>query len=279
MRVVSWNLHGAAVPGRSSIQQQQRAWNYMRDELHADLILAQEVTTGGIPSEVLGEWTVVSGERGRFRKDWNWGSVIAARPSLHLENRSDACPEKWLAQLYDLVLIGEISVDGAEGFTVASIHTVAMPVTNWLQQYATTLTLTTDELESLRRPDCREHPYINDFAFTALERLLRGRRFLVAGDWNTCSSYAGGPRFFDRARDSGWIRCHGETEIPTYFTKSGRSYPLDHAFCDTVTERALTSASVISNDLVQSLSDHAPIVVDLTLREISAATSRDKRAV
>ena len=33
MRIVSWNLHGAAVPGRATIEQQHRAWHYMRDVL------------------------------------------------------------------------------------------------------------------------------------------------------------------------------------------------------------------------------------------------------
>jgi endonuclease/exonuclease/phosphatase family metal-dependent hydrolase len=268
MRVVSWNLHGAAVPGRSSIQQQHRAWNYMRDELHADLILAQEVTTGGIPGEVLGEWTVVSGERGRFRKDWNWGSVIAAHPSLLLRGRTDIYSDPWLAQLYDLVLVGEISVDGAESLTVASIHTVAMPITDWLCEYATSLSLTNEELASLQRPGCTERPYINDFTFAVLERLLREERFFVAGDWNTCRSYAGGPNFFDRARDSAWIDCLGDPEVPTFFGRQGTAFQLDHAFCDRDTAESLTSASVIVDDIVRSLSDHAPIIMELDMKSI-----------
>jgi endonuclease/exonuclease/phosphatase family metal-dependent hydrolase len=269
MRIVSWNLHGAAIPGRASIQQQYHAWTYMRDVLHADLVLAQEVTSGGIPPQVLAEWTVVAGEKGRFRKDWNWGSVIAAVPSLGLRERVDVYSDPWLAQLYDLVLVGEISIGSSENLTLASIHTAAMPVKDWLRQYAKALSLSSAELMSLRRPSCNEHPYINDFAFHALERQLRGTRFFVAGDWNTCRDYAGGTNFFERARASAWVRCHGDAELPTYFGKNSASYQLDHAFCDPDTAATQTSAAVISNDVVRSLSDHAPIVVDLALKDMA----------
>jgi phage protein D len=71
MRIVSWNLHGAAVPGRASNEQQHRAWRYMREDLRADLILAQEVSADGIPDDVRAEWSVVAGVKGRYRKNWN----------------------------------------------------------------------------------------------------------------------------------------------------------------------------------------------------------------
>ncbi|MBC8146293.1 MAG: hypothetical protein H7X80_11970 [bacterium] len=138
-----------------------------------------------------------------------------------------------------------------------------MRVDGWIRQYATSLSLTDAEMDSLRRPDCNEHPYINDFAFIVLERMLRGQRFFVSGDWNTCRQYGGGRNFFDRARDAEWIRCHGEIECPTYFHRSGTSYQLDHAFSDRITADSFLSAGVVDNDVVRSLSDHAPIVVDL----------------
>ena len=65
MRLISWNLHGANVPGRSSTAQQMRAWDYMR-ELGADLILAQEASLSALPAWIGEQWNVVAGEHGRF---------------------------------------------------------------------------------------------------------------------------------------------------------------------------------------------------------------------
>jgi endonuclease/exonuclease/phosphatase family metal-dependent hydrolase len=263
MRIVSWNLHGAAVPGRATNEQQHRAWRYMREDLRADLILAQEVSADGIPDDVRAEWSVVAGVKGRYRKDWNWGSVIAADPALGLRECSGAYDDVWLQQLYDLVVVGEIRILGSSTLSVASVHTAAMPAEDWLSQYVKTLTLTDLELASIRRPDCIERPYINDFAFHALERLFRGGRFFIAGDWNTCRKYPGGPNFFDRAEASAWMQCLDEPEEPTYFTRSGNAYQLDHAFCDPTTARSLTSAAAVANDLTKSLSDHVPIVIEV----------------
>jgi endonuclease/exonuclease/phosphatase family metal-dependent hydrolase len=109
MRIVSWNLHGAAVPGRATFAQQQQAWRYMREELGADVILAQEVASKGIAPELRSEWRVVEGETGRFRKNWKWGSVIAASPEFRLQERKESYEDHWLAQLYDLVLIGKLN--------------------------------------------------------------------------------------------------------------------------------------------------------------------------
>ena len=234
----------------------------MHDDLRADMILAQEVSAGGVPDRFYSEWTVLEGVKGQLRKTWNWGSVIAARKSLQLRARMDLYSDPWLAQLYDLVLVGDISIDGNERIAVASVHTAAMSVEDWIRQYAISLALTPEELSSLRRPDCNEHPYINDFAFAVLQRLL-GPRFFVGGDWNTCRQYDGGLSFFDRAREAGWITCHGEREIPTYSGRSGVSYQLDHAFCDSKTFTSKVAASVVDNEIVRSLSDHAPLIVDI----------------
>lgn len=79
---MSWNIHGASAPGRATKEQQRQAWDYMRDVLRADVILAQEASAPATPSGVPNEWTSVRGERGRFRKNWNWGSVIASKPEF-----------------------------------------------------------------------------------------------------------------------------------------------------------------------------------------------------
>lgn len=265
MRIVSWNLHGAAVPGRATKEQQHQAWVYMRDVLRADLILAQEASATGIPSWVTDDWAAVSGDHGRFRKNWNWGSVIAGKRDLRVSPHAECLADPWFAQLYDLVLVGRIELPVVGPAIVASVHTAASTVSDWVRDYAKSLNLSADDIAGLRRPGCSERPFINDLAFTALARATEGSRFIVAGDWNTCRKYAGGPEFFMRARSRGWFECHTEPEEPSFFGRPSGEYQLDHAFCDPTIGGLVTSCKVCVNEAVLSLSDHAPVVVDLTL--------------
>ena len=265
MRIVSWNLHGAAVAGRATNVQQAQAWEYMRAVLRADLIFAQEASAAAAPPWVTSEWSALLGEPGRFRKNWRWGSVIAAKPEWPIREYAGWSLDPWLTQLYDLVLVGQVDLAGHGPTIVASVHTAALRVVDFVRDYATTLQLSADDLASLRRPDCQEHPFINDLAFIALARLFEGDRFVAAGDWNTCRRYRGGPEFFARAASRGWFECHREPEEPSYFRGSAGMYQLDHAFCDSATANSLTSCHVIVDETVRSVSDHAPLVVDLEL--------------
>ena len=264
MRIISWNLHGASVPGKATNEQQRQSWALMRD-LGADLILAQEAADNGIPSWLTEKWTVVRGELGRLRKNWRWGSLIAARGGLDLRLHEPSLAHPWLAQLYDLVLVGEMTVPGNEPMIIASVHTTAMRVADWTKVYATSLNLSAAELGGIRRPECLEEPYLNDLAFTALARTIQARPFLVAGDWNTCRKYAGGSEFFQRAMKLGWVECHQGAEEKSFFGANCGDYQLDHAFCDGATARSIRSCKVLASENARKLSDHAPLVIELAL--------------
>ena len=168
----------------------------------------------------------------------------------------------WLAQLYDLVLVGQVQLCNRP-VVVASVHTAAIAVRDWLRDYAKSLSLSSHELESLRRPACTEAPYLNDLAFTALARTIGDRPFVVAGDWNTCRKYRGGPEFFSRAKAYGWIECHALPEEQTYFGKSAGGYQLDHAFVDQGTADSVIGCQFDASSAVRELSDHALMVIDL----------------
>lgn len=146
---------------------------------------------------------------------------------------------------------------------MASVHTAAVSVRDWVRDYAFSLSLRDSELESLRRPNCKEAPYLNDLAFIALKRIIGDQRFVVAGDWNTCRHYRGGPEFFVRAKSSEWVECHEEPEEPSWFGKGSREYQLDHAFVDKWTAANSIRCEVHISDTVRALSDHAPMVVDV----------------
>lgn len=268
MRVVSWNLAGGSVPPASKVKQQQ-AWAYMRDHLGADLILAQEARATALPGWLTHEWTIVAGKFGRFRKNWHWGSVIAARPGLCLRHVEHLEDNHWLAHLYDLVVVGELDLPQTGPTMIASVHTAACSVQEWIRGNELRgwpdipFPLADDELNTLQRPSCKEPPFINDFAFNALERLFRGGRFLAAGDWNTSRRFPGGPEFFSRAVESDWVECHREPEEQSYFKKRSGAYQLDHAFCDRQTALLLKSCRVVVDEVVLGLSDHAPLVTEL----------------
>jgi endonuclease/exonuclease/phosphatase family metal-dependent hydrolase len=234
----------------------------MRD-LGADLILAQEVSATGVPGWVTDEWTLLSGQYGQFRKNWNWGSVVAARLGLRLRPHLESLQDPWLAHLYDLVLVGQVVLPESASTLVASVHTPAQPVRDWLREHPMPLSLADDELIALQRPACRELPYINDFAFTALDGIVKNGRFVVAGDWNTCRKYPGGPEFFVRAQARGWAECHRGPEEQSFFGKGSGTYQLDHAFCDQATACSVNSCHIVVGDIVRELSDHAPLVTDL----------------
>jgi endonuclease/exonuclease/phosphatase family metal-dependent hydrolase len=260
MRVVSWNLHGAG-PGHASNEKQQRSWAHIRD-LGADLILAQEVRPDGIPPWVTGEWTLLSGVYGHFRKDWPWGSVIAARPGLHLSRFPEEQLSHWLQEMYDLVLVGQFDLPGAGPAFVASVHAAAVSVEKWIEGYVKSPPLPKEELAALQRPGYRGRPYVNDLAFTALDHLVKGQRFIVTGDWNTCRQFSGGKQFFARAEKRKWVECHRPPEEQSYFRKGCRPLQLDHVFCDPETARAIRSCHILVDDTVRELSDHAPLVAD-----------------
>lgn len=261
MRFVSWNLHGANVPGRASDEQQQRAWEYIH-ALGADLVLVQEAKASATPS--WDDWVFITGERGRFRKTWDWGSVIAAKSHFALTEHVESLDDPRLAQLYDLVLVGCLELAGVR-VIVASVHSAAVSVSEWIRDYATTLRLSDDEISALSRPDCKERPYLNDLAFTALDRTIGDSPFIVAGDWNTCRKYAGGPQFFTRAETRGWVECHREPDEQSYFGRSSGAYQLDHAFVDTKTAARGIMCEIHVTDDILALSDHAPLVADIEL--------------
>lgn len=82
-------------------------------------------------------------------------------------------------------------VIGGEEFVVASLHPRARP--------ATEEELAGLDPEVVRRPDVSV-PWVNDVAFHLLDRVVRGRRFIVGGDLNTSRLFTGGGRtFFERA--------------------------------------------------------------------------------
>jgi len=257
VRVISWNM-GMAQQSRHKPGLHERAWHYLLG-LGPDLAFLQEVLP---PTWVRGEGTLV---HGAFTQ---WGSLVFS-PRFPLA--PFRLPEESnLRALGSYLAFGMAALpDGSEAL-VASVHAVA--------REATLVQLGTLDPATVTRPSVGR-PRVNDVVFAGLEALVRERRFIIAGDWNTArlfdSSYPGtaGAEFFARARERGWFECvwvKCREELQTWFRAGNRPYQLDHAFCDPALGDRLQTVRVATDaakDL--GLSDHAPLILDFEVAPIS----------
>jgi endonuclease/exonuclease/phosphatase family metal-dependent hydrolase len=108
----------------------------------------------------------------------------------------------------------------------------------------------------------------------SFEKLWRGRRFLIGGDWNSSRLFDNfreydppvATAFFIRARQRGWYESHGgKPEKRSYLKPTSHPYQLDHLFCNRSLWLQMTDCSVRNEPRVTELSDHAPLVAEFNL--------------
>ena len=134
--------------------------------------------------------------------------------------------------------------------------------------------------EEIARPSVGV-PWWNDVAFAGFRDLVDGRRFIIAGDWNT-SRWAdvdgiptpAGAEFFARAAAAGWVELSldsdGREGKTWYGSTNPRTHLPDHVFADAETAATLRSFRIDPYPVeAQGLSDHAPMILELDL-EIAA---------
>jgi len=197
-------------------------------------------------------------------KQCRWGSVIAARRELQLVERDDVFAERGLQILYDYILAGQIRLPGGGDVFVATVHTPAKEVQDYLD-----MRRFKDEglpgIDELRRPGYPVgKPWLNDLAFRCLQRQIAGGRFIIGGDWNTARAFGNeGAALFRRAEAEAWMDCHwvkNHKEVRTFLRKGSKAYQDDHLFCDQETGKRLLACRVIAEEWVGELSDHAPLM-------------------
>jgi hypothetical protein len=265
VRIASFNLGGANVPGKRSRMQQERSWHWLAAN-GVDLGLVQEEEHAAVPQWVAERWSVVRGEVGR------WGSAIVADPSLNLRARDDlVAADSWLTLLYDYVVVGEVDLPDGDPALVASVHAVARTVADFLLigvPQAAPDVFTDEDLARIAQPG--DVAWVLDVIFHALARSFAGRRFIVGGDWNNARLFdegvAGEPvagMFFSRAESQGWVELHKGPEERTWLRPDHRPFQLDHIFADTKTATKVTSCFAANGWPAEELSDHAPLVADL----------------
>ncbi len=274
MRVINFNIKGAKGPGKKNHEIQERSWHLLA-AYGADIGLIQEVELKAIPDWVYKEWTIVCGERellGNLTVEW--GSVIVAKKGLGLKARNDLLGQKWVNLLYDYAVFGQISLPGGEEAIVVSVHVPARRLPAYLKKCMNKAGAVTEEEEkAIAQPG--DAPWALDLFFAAISPLVKGKRFLVGGDWNNSRLFDRDQNlrkhgqlpfstmFFTRAQDAGWFECHGkQNEERSYLNHRSLPHQLDHLFCDRKTGLKMASCSIKNEWPAAELSDHAPMVTD-----------------
>ena len=248
MRVVSWNMAHT-----------RRAWDYL-EELDPDLALLQEANPAHTPDWVAQRWP----SRAMWPpQSWGWGSALA-KPHLDLTPYPRG-PEGmeingWLATATVKLPDGESAVIGsvhAPPFRVTAEHLAGRdPAPMSLPKYRT--------------------PRTFDVAYATYRERVRGRRFIVGGDWNISRDLwqlyhpkSHDADFFVRAEQDGWVdsyRRDHKHEGQTWFRAGNLPYQFDHVFCDEATAESMRFSKIDPHPAAcLRLSDHAPVIVEFSL--------------
>ncbi len=278
MRIVSWNMNHCL----RSIPARKLAWEYLRDELKADLAIVQEASP---PKGLMSVYHPINEKHPRYR----WGSaVVALSPDLVLRERPRVpladCQMKPVAanELPDshpgaCAVADVLGAHGQTLFTAISLYGQWEVMGNG-QMYSC----------------ARLHRMISDL--TGVLATSRRKPVVVAGDLNLTTQVAyekqtqaetdGAAAAFARLRAWGLTDCISHTRtsrprLPNCSCSDGdncshvqtfrlgnrtssRPTQLDYAFISNSMTPKLKECRVVHDEAAWQLSDHCPIVLELT---------------
>jgi len=257
MRILCWNLGAAAGRWRDDPELHERTWHWIA-AVDPDLAFLQETRP---PEWARERWEVLT------LPFHFWASAIAARRGLPLRvvaPPSDGVLDK--AGSYHA--FAELDLASGDSMLLSSVHTSPHEAPPWGHRGY--------RRRAIARPSVGR-PWWNDVAFAGFRELVEGRRFLLAGDWNTARwvDAAGvpepaGAEFFDRAAKEGWVElsldADGHEGNTWYGSRNPRTSQLDHVFADATTAGSLRSFRIDPYPVEgHGLSDHAPMILELDL--------------
>lgn len=258
VRILVWNMKGAFGATDAS---HAAAWSYLRDQSF-DVALLQETRN---PADFADWCSTVWHPKYAKTKSRRilWGTAVISRSTELIEPKlDDRFP--WLRELQGSTAIARIDDDPA---WFASVHAHTAPVAS------TRL----EEVGSNQVPVSTTDSSIweTDLIPFELRRLFGDETFIWGGDLNSAVVMDENPRFTGgngKLRQT-WKEAGSfdlrlgfhEDEQQTFFAPNRKPYQLDHVFADEATSRRVTSWRVDRTpvELDPSLSDHAPIVIDI----------------
>jgi len=226
MRVMTWNLGFWQHRSRHN-----EAWSYLRRKVTPDVALLQEVTH---PKLFEGENILLKPIRG------GWGTAIYTRNMPIKEIAFRGNPGR--------VAIAELQTPTMQKLVVTSVHA---PIIN-----------------------ARVFPHLSRI-FDQIEEIVNKRTFIVGGDLNTARlaeevwpGHGHGP-FFERLDKSIFFNCFRkfhDKEQQTIFRPRGRHpFQDDHLFTSYDLSDYVKSCNVVNSTTTRKLSDHIPIIAEISL--------------
>jgi endonuclease/exonuclease/phosphatase family metal-dependent hydrolase len=257
VKILCWNLGAAAGRWRDQPDLHDRSWHWIA-AVDPDLAFLQETQP---PEWARERWEVLT------LPHHFWASAIVARAGSPL--RVVAPPaDGVLDKAGSYHAFGELDLGTGDPLFVASVHASPNEAPAWGHRGY--------HRSEIARASVGK-PWWNDVTFVGFRDLVAGRRFLLAGDWNTSRcldtngvSEPAGQEFFDRAAAAGWaeisLDADGREGKTWYGSTNPRTSQLDHVFADATTAASLRSYRIDPYPVESyGLSDHAPLILGLDL--------------
>lgn len=277
MRIVSWNMNHCL----RSTSKRKQAWDYVRDELRADVAIVQEAAP---PKGLTSVYRPIDEKHRSYR----WGSaVVAFRSDLTLRDR----PRVALADCQmKAVAAGELPDSHPGACAVADVLDArGQTLFTAISLYGQWEVMGNGQMYSC----ARLHRMISDL--TGVLATSRRKPVVVAGDLNLTTQVAyekqtqaetdGAAAAFARLRAWGLTDCISHTRdsrprLPNCSCSEGgncshvqtfrlgnransRPTQLDYAFISNTMTPKLKACQVVHDEAAWQLSDHCPIVLDL----------------
>jgi len=259
VRILTWNMASAF---GSYKEYHDEAWAEVLAR-EPDIAFLQECAP---PPEFPYGWTV------HAEPFEIWGSAIVTRLPMTPVRFE---PTSHLGRFGAYLATATVTLPDGTELLVSSVHERTAPASKRL--------LKDLDGAAMRRPSV-DVPWWNDVAWHGLADLVRGRRFIVAGDWNTSRwvdakgiPTPSGKDFFDRAEAAGWVDLHqravGHEERSWFGSTNPRVHQPDVIFADASTAAGLVGCRVEPEWAAdRKLSDHAPVIAELQVGHARAMT-------
>lgn len=256
MKILTWNMAGA---GFHKLATHAQAWDWLLKNAEFDVALLQEA----IPPDGLEN----SYRSALFQKRFpsskiKWGNCILSREIAYKEFTPTVDP-RWESAVKGPSLIAEPI--GDEPWLI-NIHSNANHIPDFK----------IDEFKAEGALTCHsKRTWEIEVISHELKALLSDKSFVLGGDLNSSLlldkiyKRNTNKRLWANLETQGYFDLrlpHSETEQQTFFRKSTHPYQLDHLFSDPETHVRSKSWTVLPRVVEKlQLSDHAPIVVEISL--------------